>query len=352
MNPTATVLPLPRPLPENPYQTLLGRGLEAAGADFCWEGCGNRLRRAGSAGGPSILHIHWLFPGKDPLRSLLRRARHRRILRSAPDLGWKVVWTAHNVRPHDGGEAGERLHRALAAAADGIIAHTKAARDEIRRTYALRSGVEIAVIPHGHFRDAYAAPPPRAEARRRLGLDAGRPVFLAFGQVRPYKGFEGLVDAFRRSALDAALVVAGKPSSPAIARALRAAAGADPRIRLDLRFVPDADVPPLFAAADRVVLPFERITTSGSAILALGFDRPLVLPDLPTLRETAGDRAAEYFAAAADLVPALERALRRDAAAASAAARARADALDWGPIARAHVGFFRSLGAPPAAGSL
>src|SRR5262249_9012433 len=38
-------------------------------------------------------------------------------------------------------------------------------------------------------------------------------------------------------------------------------------------------------AADYVVLPYNRILTSGAVALALGFGKPVIVPDLPALSE-------------------------------------------------------------------
>ena len=58
-----------------------------------------------------------------------------------------------------------------------------------------------------------------------------------------------------------------------------------PGIRLIPHFVDDGIVQYVLRAADYVVLPYKRILTSGAVALALGFGRPVIIPDLPTLLE-------------------------------------------------------------------
>ncbi len=332
----------PPPIPENPYQLLLYQAVEGAGGRVH----AGRERRARVLRGlgpadQAVLHVHWVWIRAGWPESLLRARRYRKLFDLARRRGIPLLWTAHNVEPHEDRRLEREVHDELARSAAGIIVHGAAARTELEHRHQPRC--PVAVIPHGHYRAVYAPPPPRAEARARLGIDPGRPLFLSFGQVRPYKGVLDLVSTFADSALDATLLVAGRPADPATAREVARAAGSDPRIRLDLRFIPDHEVPVLFGAADWVVLPFRRITTSGSLILALGFDRPVVLPSVPVLREVAGDDAAEYFEGHADLGFALARALRRDAGAAALAARARADLLDWAPIGVRTVAFAREI---------
>lgn len=51
-------------------------------------------------------------------------------------------------------------------------------------------------------------------------------------------------------------------------------------------------------AADYVVLPYRRILTSGALALALGFERPVIVPDLaPLLEVVRADREALVFRA-------------------------------------------------------
>jgi glycosyltransferase involved in cell wall biosynthesis len=195
------------------------------------------------------------------------------------------------------------------------------------------------VIPHGSFSPAYPPAPGRQEARRLLDLPETARVLLCFGQIRPYKGIEELCLAFAEAPAGVRLVIAGRARDAALARRLEALARTDARIDLQLGHVPDARVPVLFAAADWAVLPYRRITTSGALILALSFGVPAIVPDVPELLAVAGAPALETFAADADLVPAIRRALAADQRAAARAAAEAAAKLAWGPIAERTAGF-------------
>jgi hypothetical protein len=56
-------------------------------------------------------------------------------------------------------------------------------------------------------------------------------------------------------------------------------------VRLTLEHVPDVDMQRYLRAADLVVLPFTDITNSASALLALSFDRPVLVPALGAMGE-------------------------------------------------------------------
>jgi glycosyltransferase involved in cell wall biosynthesis len=340
-HPSLFLLSAPAPIRENPYQQLLYGACRDAGATIL-PSLGLSPRTLHRLRGPSrVLHVHWLWLKPDPIRRLLGRRRTLKSLEVASQLGWKIVWTVHNLDPHEGHPEERELLLALARRADGVIAHTRAHEAAVRERTDIRGSVTV--IPHGHYRDVYPSPPPMDEARQRLGLPSDRPVLLFFGHLRAYKGVLELVEAFRRSSLDATLVIAGRARNPRLAHDLARAAEGDARLRLDVRFIPPDEMSLLFGAADRVVFPFRRVTTSGSLILALSFGRPVIIPDDPGLREVAPGDAAEVFFGPDDLIGAIDRALRQAPARAAAAATAAADRLDWGPIGKDTVAFMQDL---------
>ena len=61
----------------------------------------------------------------------------------------------------------------------------------------------------------------------------------------------------------------------------------------------------MLAAADVVVLPFRRVTTSGSAMLALSHGRPLIVPDLPGLADLPDEAVLRYDGGVPELIAAI-----------------------------------------------
>ena len=342
------VLSVPRPLETNPYQTLLYRAFEGAGGTLLPERLSRETLR--SHDGPGrILHVHWLWLKGGRVRRFLRSRRLANSLDEARSLGWRVAWTAHNIIPHDTTREDRWLAERLARTADGVIAHTESAREALRTTF--RLDCPIRVIPHGHYRDAYPPATERDDARRELGLDDTRPVLLAFGQVRPYKGFQDLVERFRQADLDATLMVAGDPTDQHATADLIARAGDDPRIRLDLRFHDPSETSLLFSAADRVILPYRKVTTSGTLVLALSLGRACVIPDDASLLDISGEAAVERFRSLDDLMPAIARSLAADDTTSERAAWRRSEELTWGPIGERTLEFFRELTIPEVTAS-
>lgn len=178
--------------------------------------------------------------------------------------------------------------RRLLGLADGLHVHAAYMADEVRRIQPVPT---IAVIPHGHYIDAYPNTVSRADARRSLHLPltvhhSPSTVYLFLGLIRPYKGLEELMPAFRGlSEPHARLLIAGRPRPNDYAARLAAQAGDDPRVVWHPQFVPDEDVQLWMNAADAVVLPYRQITTSGAAMLAWSFGKPVIAPALPAFVE-------------------------------------------------------------------
>ncbi len=124
---------------------------------------------------------------------------------------------------------------------------------------------------------------PRDEARARLDLSTGVPVFLFSGLLRPYKGWDVLLEAFaevKRALPDAVLLLAGEPWGEA---KLLAGRPAPPGVRLFLRFLPAEERGLLFDACDAVVCPYRHATGSGIAADAVAHGKPVIGSDVPGL---------------------------------------------------------------------
>jgi glycosyltransferase involved in cell wall biosynthesis len=336
--------------PCNPYAGLLARALEKRDihlelGDYAFEQDWLRSHREGH----EVLHLNWLhhFYRADDLETTRRRyARFEENLTFARALGYRIVWTMHNLYPHERPhpEVDHQARLLVCQMADAVIAHCEYAAGLARRLFH-RTG-PLHVIPHGHFIDVFPNEVSREEARRRVGVSDEAFVYLFFGNARVYKGIERLIETFRRVAdRDAALVLMMRRAfNPAYSEGIERLAGQDGRIRaFTSPFFPNEDFQVYLNAADVVVLPFVDVLTSGSAITALSFGRPVILPGLGCLPELIDDTMGLLYSPedAAGLEKALVEARKLDVEAAGRAAFARARALDWDGIAARVAGVYR-----------
>ena len=275
-------------------------------------------RRAAEAA--DLVHYMWLpIPALD--RHLLARKRPR-------------VYTMHWRLPETGTRIARTLTRGLAEM-DAVVVHSDHGARRLESDFGV-APEKLRVIPHGAFdyltrqQDEVALP---AELREVNG-----PVILAFGLVRPYKGTDVLLEAFRQVE-GAELWVVGMPRMP-MGELRELARRAPGKVRFVDRFITDPEIPAFMRRADVVVLPYRNIEQSGVLYTALAFGKAMVLSDVGGFSEVGRVHGA------ADLVPpedpgALARALQRlvDDPAARAALEGRASAAaaghySWDEIGR------------------
>ena len=337
------------PRDPNPYQAQLQAALERRGAQVSYLGQLTSSQTINllllpaelvfrRMGGARVVHLHWVFgfrfPGAErfPLLRRLAQAWFAGWLGTARLLGMRVVWTAHNVLPHTPVFADDAAaRRLLVSRCDVVFAHSPAALAGLSALGAVpRRSV---LIRHGPL--GPTVPP---DSLRAPGAGNGPREFLFFGTVAGYKGVEELLTAFGGlpAGTPARLTVAGRCDDPELQARLTAALPAAGNVRLHLEYVPELEVAGLLAGADVVVLPFRRVTTSGSAELALAHARPLIVPDLPGLAGLPSDAVTRYDGSVRGLTAALADLTRADGsrlAAMSAAALGYSALASWPEIA-------------------
>jgi beta-1,4-mannosyltransferase len=320
----------------NPYIPLLYDHLRELGAEVVDFSPAVLLRSPGA-----IWHVHWperMLNRKSAVAAGLRAAALLALALVARIQGSKLVWTIHNLRPHehDHPGVGRWFWPAFVRSLGSYIVLSEGARRLAEDRHPGLRRKPGFVVPHGHYRGAYPDSVSREQARRHLGLSEAAPVALFIGLIRPYKNVPHLIRTFRQLRdPQARLVVAGEPLWPTIGDAVREAVNGDPRVNLALGHVPVADVQLYLRAADLVVLPFSEPLNSGSALLALSFDRPVLVPRRGALAELEVEigpdwvRAYEGSLTDSVLAEALERAHRIPPGRCEGLSR-----LDWGPLAR------------------
>jgi glycosyltransferase-like protein len=205
--------------------------------------------------------------------------------------------------------------------------------------------VKAEVIPNGVAYERFAATDPAARTswKNRLGA-----YVLTVGGIEPRKGSLDLLDAYallRDQHPDVALVIAGGETLfdyrdyRAQWEARAAELGLEPIV---LGPVPDDELPALVAAADAFAFPSVKEGFGLAAMEALAAGVPLVVRDLPVLREVFGP-AARYAATPRSLAAELGSALSHDDPDRRSAGRELAARHTWAAAAVAHLAFYRSL---------
>lgn len=212
-------------------------------------------------------------------------------------------------------------------------------------------GVEATVIPNGvdahRFATAGGRDRAAVRARERWRAELGRYV-LATGGIEPRKGTLDLVEAMalvQREQPDVRLVLAGGETlfdyrdyrEAVLARA--AELGVEPVV---LGVVAHDELPGLTAAAAVFAFPSTKEGFGLAAMEALAAGVPLVVRDLPVLREVFGS-AARFGSHVAGLSAGLLDSLGDVSSNCATAGRALAVRHTWAASAESHVAFYRSL---------
>jgi glycosyltransferase involved in cell wall biosynthesis len=253
-----------------------------------------------------------------------------------------LVLTAHDLLPREPRPGQAQLQLRLLRRVDAVVVHSQYGRGQLVSRLGL-SPDTVHVIPHGAFEHVAAAPP--TPLAGPLEAVEG-PVVLFFGLVRPYKGVETLLRAWR-GVTGAELWVVGRPMVEM--EPLRSLASAS--VRFVDRYVPEEEVQAYFRRADVVVLPYERterFDQSGVLATALAFGKAVVLTDIGGFPEVAATGAGRLVPAGdpAALRETLQALVDDPAARASlgqAAAAAAAGPYSWEVAARRTLELYRSL---------
>jgi D-inositol-3-phosphate glycosyltransferase len=256
-----------------PPQFPVGALLDSIGP-LSWR----RVARRIEAFAPGAIVLKWWMPFFAPsFASSVGPPRRR---------GTRVVLVCDNLVPHERRPFDDEFTRWMLRNSDGYLVMSDSVERDLDR---LKPGAPRRRVAHPLYAQFDAGRWTRASARAHLGLDAGDEVALFFGYVRHYKGLDVLLSAWPRvrARRPVKLVVAGEFYDDAAPyRALAAAAGGEPHVRMIDRYLPDEEVEAVFKAADVAVLPYRSATQSGVTHVAYALGVPVITTDVGGLAET------------------------------------------------------------------
>lgn len=232
--------------------------------------------------------------------------------------GFKVVYTAHNVLPHERRWYHRLLFKALYRLCDHVIVTSDAAARQVQSQFGIGED-RLTTIPIGHTGPTELRTPSREEARAALDIPSHAMFLLNFGGIRPYKGIDTLLQATAEIQTDLPnlQVFIGGPcwESDLLHQYTETARerGLDERVRIRGEFIPDEEALRYMAAADLVVLPYHA-ASGHSAVMMMAFyvGRPVVATRVGGLEEAMVDGETGYLVLPGDadaLAQAIKKAL-------------------------------------------
>jgi glycosyltransferase involved in cell wall biosynthesis len=210
----------------------------------------------------AVIFVWWIWVWAIPYRLMMSR---------------RTILQCHNIGEKEPAPWKRALANLVFRRADVLVVHARSEAEDARG----RTNAEVvtAFLPvHELGREI----PSRDEARRRLSISGN--VALFFGHIRPFKGLDIALEAWRKLKANATLLVAGESWWKA------AAPAPQPNVRFDLRFIPDSEIANYFAAADVVLAPYRSEAQSGVALTAFHFGRPVIATAVGGLPEIIDDR--------------------------------------------------------------
>jgi len=286
------------------------------------------LRYRGVARSADVVHFQWL-----PVQAVDRYLLPRR----------PTVLTAHDLLPREPRPGQARFQRRLYDAVDAIVVHSAYGRESLVCELGV-DAAKVRVIPHGAFKHLTVQADERPLSPELGAVES--PVVLFFGLLRPYKGLDVLLEAWR-GIEDAELWIVGRPRMPIEPLRAHAPSG----VRFVPRYVSDTELPAFFRRADVVVLPYsrtERFDQSGVLGTALAFGKPTVVSDVGGFGEVAASGAARLVApgdpaALHDALAGLLRDPQEREGLAWGALTAASGPYSWQEAARQTIGLYREL---------
>lgn len=222
-----------------------------------WITTGWRIRRSKP---DAVILVWWIWVWAIPYRVLIAMLSRRA----------NVILQCHNIGDKEPARWKSWLTNLVLRRGDVLVVH---AETELLEATQRARGRRI-VSAHLPVHQLGGETPSRDVAKQSLDL-AGRNVALFFGHVRPFKGLDIALRAWREIESDVVLLVAGEAWWKSEEEFRELAEGMR-NVRLEFRYIPDSEIATYFAAADVVLVPYRIEAQSGVVMTAFHFGRPVI----------------------------------------------------------------------------
>lgn len=231
----------------------------------------------------SILWFHWPsshWRSSNKLMKILKAIRFFYHVQLASMLGYKMVWSAHNVLPHGfpNSKFELKLRKMFVKRMDLVVGHAKNTEAMLKEKSIFSKKYHMAI--HGHYEDFYEK---KSEELSRSSLDFSNSdiVLLLKSGGKNYEDAKRFYQFFsEKKYQNIKLLVVGNKFQ------------AQENVTYLEGFLSNEQLASCLDICDYMVLPYEDITTSGAFFLALTFHKSVIAKKLDffvqhTLENTA-----------------------------------------------------------------
>ena len=122
-------------------------------------------------------------------------------------------------------------------------------------------------------------------------------LFLMFGEIAEYKGIKEVVEIFNNLDERKKLVIAGiiKKGSGKYFKELLLSIKNKEQVLISQKRIPDDDVPLFLNSCGYALFNFNDVLTSGSVILALNYNKKIIIPFKGCLKELNGQNVIQFI---------------------------------------------------------
>ncbi len=220
---------------------------------------------------PEVVHFQWL---KVPVVDFILLCLIKTLKKNT-----KVIFTAHNVLPHNSEESFKNIYGKIYRKVDKIIVHDKTTKFELLKLFSISEN-KVKVIPHGLLNIA--------GIDEEIKIEKPILTFAMLGYLSKYKGVDMLIDAWMGSDYllnnnSVELVIAGTPKKEVL-EDLKKIADV-PNIRLLDKYLDSDDFNDLLLKSDVLVLPYKEISQSGVLLSGLKYKKTFIVSNVGGLSQ-------------------------------------------------------------------
>lgn len=240
-----------------------------------------------------ILHLNWYenTRGNSSISVFYRFFKKCIFLTFFILSGKKIIWSMHNRAPHEVKSMflTKALINILVKYSSRIMIYSDYSRTILNDKYK-NIDSKIMRVPHPNYVGDYGDVKPTIPSKK-LRL-------LFFGEIRPYKNIELLIDAlseFNESEVE--LKIAGRVHSEDYKVKINSKLKDLSNVTTEFGFVKDEDIPSYLADCDLLIMPFniKSSLNSGSAILAFSYAKTVICPYIATIMDLENKDKVLYY---------------------------------------------------------
>lgn len=195
-----------------------------------------------------------------------------------------LIHNVHNLLPHRNRKSDFKRFKKIYSKIDFIIVHDCETKEKLNNVFKFENKVKV--IPHGNMEDFYNIfdKTNKRQSEVFLGQNIGKlkkPIFFFMGPVKPYKGFNTLINAvenLNKKGYNYSLVIKDKKQK-------------------DIKNVyylpinlPYSHLGLIYRSSDVVIIPHMKISQSITLFEAGYFEKPVIVSSTGGLKETVRDR--------------------------------------------------------------